>query len=244
MKTKFVALAAGIVTAFTANAQKTLQSTTPEVHNFYETAQSGFNSYSIPKVPSFERKAETVGNQYLFEDWVSGVVVNIDGVSFGDGYLFNYNKLSQNLYVKVKDTAAAFLVNKHQLKSIWLTDGTRQFLLERVAAIDSNYFYNAIVKSNKYSLYSLTKTKFIASNYVTNGMTSSGNLYDEFKDEVVYYIVFPDGTAKTIPSKKKAIKSLFEADKEKVEEFYKNNDNANNSFGESFLKSLVEYLNP
>jgi hypothetical protein len=242
MKTKFVLIAAIIISALSANAQMIQGS--PGIQNFYDVAQSAFSTSAIPNVPSFERKAETVGNQYLFEDWVTGTVVNVDGVSFSDGYLFNFNKMSQNLYVRLKDTSAAFLVNKHQLKSIYLTDGSHQILMERVPAIDSNFFYTTLVKGDKYSLYSLTKTKFIASNYVTNGMISSGNLYDEFKDEVTYYIVFPDGTSKAVPAKKKSVKALFDTEKDKVDEFYKNGDNANDPFGEAFLKSLVKYLNP
>jgi len=243
MKINFIVFASLMLTALSARSQNSLQSNSTELQKFYEAAQSSFNS-AMPSMPSFERKVGTVGSAYLFENWVPGTVIDNEGTKFSDGYLFNFNKQSQNLYIRLRDTTAAFLVNKYLVRSIYLSDGNNSYLLERIPSLDSNFFYTSLAKGNKYSLYSFTKTKFIPSDYYTNGVSSSGNMYDEFKDETIYYIISTDGTAKQIPLKKKAVKAAFEGEKDKVEEFFKNNETANNPFGENFLKSLVEYLNP
>lgn len=204
----------------------------------YSGAFTSFGN-SIPSVPNFSSKAQTIGSQYIFENWVNGSITDNDGKVFSEGYVFNFNKINQNLYFKLKDSAAAFIVNKSQLKSITLNDGVKTITLEKLPGFDTDNFYRVLVKGKKYSLYSLTKTNFVAANYFTNGITSSGSMYDEFKDEVKYFLVTPDGVTKEVPLKKKAVKKALEAEKTKVDEFFKMNNTAG-VFGEETLKALVE----
>jgi len=204
--------------------------------NFAEETQVTLQLYP------FGKKTNTVGSQFLFDDWVKGKVINTNGVEFTDG-LYNFNKVSQNLYVEMKDTAntVAFLVDREQLKSISLSDGIHTYLLEKVPALDAGSFYSVLAKGNKYSLYSQVKTKFIASDYETNGIVTSGNTYDEYKDEVSYWVVFADGSAHEISLKKKSIKNVLDAEKEKVDQFYK--ANADQDQNENFLSRLIASLN-
>jgi hypothetical protein len=240
MKTGFIFLMLACFVSVSSNAQMNSTQVSNGYQGLYSGAISSFGN-SVPSVPTFSSKAQTIGNQYLFENWVTGTIVDNDGTVFSEGYLFNFNKINQNVYFRLKDSAVAFLINKSLLKSVTLTDGMKTYTLEKVPSLDSNYLYTVLVKGKKYSLYSLTKTNFVAANYFTNGITSSGSMYDEFKDEVKYYVVKADGTKKEVPLKRKAIKTAFESDKEKVAEFFKANDNAG-TFGEDFLKSLVESL--
>ena len=99
------------------NAQYT--ATTSEY--YATTVQANFASMTLPSVPDFTTKAQTVGSQYLFETWVGGSITDLEGHSFSDGYLFNYNKVTQNLYIRVRDSALALLVPKEQLKQISLS---------------------------------------------------------------------------------------------------------------------------
>src|SRR5258705_1120531 len=54
---------------------------------FSQGAASGVNSSSLPV---FNRKQETVGSQFLYKNWVKGMVTNRQGISFSNG-LFNYD---------------------------------------------------------------------------------------------------------------------------------------------------------
>lgn len=206
----------------------------------YAGALSSFGN-SIPSVPSFTTKNQTVGNQYLFENWVGGTVVDKDGKVFSEGYLFNFNKINQNLYFRLKDSAVAFLVNKSLVTSISLSDANKSYVLEKVPSLDPDNFYRVLAKTKKYTLYSFTQTSFVPANYFTNGYTSSGSMYDEFKDQVKYYLVYADGRTKEVPLRRKAVKKIFEEDRQKVDAFFKNNNTAG-VFGEETLKSLVESI--
>jgi len=206
----------------------------------FQGAASSFGN-SIPSAPSFKPKAETIGNQYLFEDWVSGELIDDEGNIYSDGYLFNFNKINQNIYYKKKDSAGNFIVNKSLVKSIKLSDGIKTYTLEKVPAIDNDNLYCVLVKGGKYSLYSLTKTNFVAANFFTNGFTSSGSMYDEFKDEVKYYVITADSNAKEVPLNRKAIKKVFEPEKDKVNAFFRKNNTAG-VFEEETLKSLVQSI--
>lgn len=217
-------------------------STIISIHAFAQ--QADFRTFYFQNSIAVERnhfatKANTVGTQYLFPNWVKGSVVDNSGNIF-DG-LFNFDKITQELYLKLDSSSNnAFMVDKQQIKSATLTDGLISYQLERVPSLNNNNLYR-ILEKGKYSLYGFTKTKFIPSNYTSNGIVTSGNLYDEYKDEVHYYIVFPDGTNKEISLKKKAIKSVLENEKNTVDLFFKNNDAP--SIDENYLKQLVTVLN-
>lgn len=66
-------------------------------------------------------------------------------------------------------------------------------------------------------------------------------MYDEFKDEVKYFLVTADGSKKEVPLKRKAVKKILEAEKQKVNEFFKYHNTAG-VFGEEILVSLVESI--
>lgn len=225
-----------VVTTISLSSVSVVKAQTFEMRNFAEQTSIG-----IEKAP-FGDKKNVVGSQYLFSDWVNGTVVNSDGVKFTDGQ-FNFDKITQNLYVKMTDTSAnvAFQVNKSKVRSFSLTDGVVTFNYTKVQSLDSNKLYNSLYKGDKYSLYKDIKTKYIPSDYQTNGIVSSGNLYDEYKDEFTYYIVTPNGPGHEISLRSKAIKAFFAADKDKVDAFFKNH--ANMSVDENFLVLLVTDLN-
>jgi len=227
--------------AFISKAQPGLQ-TQPGDHLLGDWRNFAEQTQVTLQLHPFSKRPNTIGSQFLFDDWVKGTIINMNGVEFTEG-LFNFNKVSQNLYVQMKDTAnnVAFLVDREQLKSIALSDGVQSYLLEKVAALDPGSFYTVLSKGKKYSLYSQVTTKFIASNFETNGIVTSGNSYDEYKDELTYWVVFADGSVHELSLKKKSIKTVFDADKDKVDQFYK--DNSALGQNEIFLSSLVTFLN-
>lgn len=199
-----------------------------------------FSATSNPLSTTFKTFTlkDAAGTKYLFKDWVKGSVTNKAGKTFEDG-AFNFDKVNQALYLKLKDPSSIFVVNKDQLVTIALTDGNTSYLLKKIPSLDTSNFYNELV-NGKYSLYSLIKTEFIPANYQTNGIVSSGNLYDEYKDHITYYVVFPDGSAQEVLLKKKAIKSLFDHQGAKTDNFFRNNDQL--EVDENFLTLLIEYL--
>ena len=241
MTRKLFVLAAILSIALISQAQQGIQAQ-PGDHQLGDWRNFAEQTQVTLQLHPFSSRPNTVGSQFLFADWVKGEVININGMQFTEG-LYNFNKVSQNLYVQMKDTinTVAFLVDREQLKSIYLSDGIQSFQLEKVPALDPASFYTVLAKGNKYSLYSQVKTKFIGSDFETNGIVSSGNTYDEYKDAVSYWVVFADGSSHEVSLKKKSIKNVFAGEKEKVDQFYKANGDQQQD--ENFLSRLVSSLN-
>ena len=79
-----------------------------------------------------------------------------------------------------------------------------------------------LVNGPKYSLLRLTKTKFQKSDYHTDGMTETGNNYDEYVDTKTYYLQNGEaGQPVEIKITKKGLKSAI----------------PNNPKGEAFISS-------
>jgi Holliday junction resolvase RusA-like endonuclease len=93
---------------------------------------------------------------------------------------------------------------------------------------------------SKYKIYKDLGTTFIKASFVTNGITSSGNNYDEYKDDAVYYVVKQGGQPQKIELKSKAIKTAFAAEADKVKKFFSDNEG---DVDENYLKALGDYLN-
>ncbi|MDP4264339.1 MAG: hypothetical protein Q8941_17545 [Bacteroidota bacterium] len=204
---------------------------------FAQGASTGLNSSSLV---SFTRKEETVGCQFLFKNWAKGMVTNKQGVSFSNG-LFNYDKINKNLYILKGDTT--FLVDKYQIQSVMLHDdaNTDNYVLEKIPSLKTDDLYIVISKGAKYSLMKSVETKLVLADFHTNGLISSGNKYDEFKDEYKYFVVFPDSASHDVSLKKKSIKSIFDTEKEKVDSFFK--EHSGDELNENFLSRLITSLN-
>ena len=55
-------------------------------------------------------------------------------------------------------------------------------------SIDNAHFLQVLASGKKYKIYKLIKTKFMKSDYVNSGVVSHGNDYDEYVDDVDYYV--------------------------------------------------------
>jgi hypothetical protein len=241
MKKIILAFSSLITITISAGAQQAALPEQSESQKLFEHADEAFAGSRLATMPSFSPRADVLGTQYLFDDWVSGTITDTAGSIFSEGYLFNFNKVSQNLYMRLKNAPAAFVIRNDALKSIRLSDGSRKYFFEKSSSLEAGTFYNVLATGSKYSFYSLVKTKFVPADYHTNGLMSSGSLNDQFKDELTYYIVSADGKASELPLKKKNVKNFFSNEKEKVEEFFKT-ETAQRPFGENFVKELVETL--
>ena len=98
-----------------------------------------------------------------------------------------------------------------------------------------------ISDGSTYKIYKLTKTKFIASNYHSDGIASTGNPYDEFQDDDSYFVVYAKtNQVQKLALKKKAIKQAFAADENKVTAYLQANDG---DIDENYLHDFGDYMN-
>ena len=214
-----------------------------------QTIQSTFQNftatgnYTGASLPVFGHKDDTKGSRYLFDKWVNGSVVNSKNESINNSsYLFNYDKLNKSLLVTT-DKKSVIEVAAADLNNFVLKDEHSIYHFVHLSFINPNLFFIEIEKdSAKYSLYRVLKTKFIKSNYRNDGLTESGNNYDEYLDESDYYIIFPNHTTyKKIELKKKNIKEALVMESAKVEDYFSHHKN--DELTEFYLKGLVQFLN-
>ena len=205
--------------------------------------EEGFDNMNEGSLTRIGTHPENVhGSRFLFDDWVHGFALSPkDSIMQNDAYLFNYDKIDGNLIFATGGTAIHLGVKK-EIKEFILFDGSgKPYVFDDVPAIDSKHYTQVLGSGSKYKIYKEIDTKFIKSDYSTNGITSHGNNYDEFLDENVYYVVkLPGGQPEKLSLRKKAIKTAFAADADKVNKFLSDNDG---DIDDAYLKKLGEYMN-
>jgi CarboxypepD_reg-like domain len=193
-------------------------------------------------IPVFSHQEDTRGSRYLFDKSVKGMVVNqFDTIINNPAYLYNYDKIGGNLLL-TQDNQNYIEVDKQQIKSFALKGDNAGYVFEHVRSVKDNNFFEVVLKGTKYAVYKLIKTKLIKANHQTNGYTESGNYYDEYKDERIYYFVdVKNNTARQFELKKKSIKEVFGVEKVKTDKYF--SDHINEDINEDFIKNLTVYLN-
>ena len=204
----------------------------------------GANLYTGQALPVFTHKEDTKGSKYMFDQWVRGSAINSSNqIISNEKYWFNYDKISRRLLV-TEDKMSVVEVSKNNLNGFTLLDKNKnELVFEKLDLIDPNNFMIQLLKDTAgYSLYKSIQTKFIHSNYRSDGLTESGNNYDEYADEYTYYILFPGGKQfSKVELKKKSIKEVLIKEEKKVKSFFA--QHGSDDLDEFFLMALVASLN-
>lgn len=194
-------------------------------------------------LPVFKYTEATRGRRYLFADWVSGYVVSPeDSVYKNPKYGFNYDKISGALLLS-QDKKTAIEIDQSRIKSFTLiNEATNEpEVFEYVPNIDKTHYPQVLASGNKYKIYKLTITTFTKNNYRSDGMTSSGNNYDEYADDNTYYVYnVQTKQLQKFALKKKAIKAAFASEANKVNAFFESEDGG---IDDAFLRKLGANLN-
>jgi len=243
MKKQYFLIAIGAITMNTLSAQTAMETRTQEsiANQVVGLSSSGAGSAMLY---SFAKKEDTRGTRYLFENWVNGVVVTSDNRTIQkDNLLFNYDKITQNLYLTT-DRKEVIEIDKDKIQSFTLRgDAGNQYSYEKIGLINTTDFFQFIAgASGKYLLYKCSKTKFQKADYHTDGMVETGKNYDEYVETNDYYVLFPGGMSyKQIDLKKKAIRDALSAESAKVNAYF--SGHKYDAIDENFLKGLVLVLN-
>jgi len=247
MKRSFLLFTAGLISVHALRAQSSAgaQAVDNSFQEFTHNLSVNGSARAVTTITAFSSKEDTKGSRYLFDHWVNGSAVStMKDVSVNSqSLLFNYDKITHNLFI-TQDKKTVVEVDKNQLQSFTLrSDNGQEYTYERANLINTDQFFQPLVKNtDKYTLYKLVKTKFKKADYHSDGLTESGNNYDEYLETSEYYIVLPGGKDyKKIDLKKKAVKDALTADASKVNDYFSSHkyDDVN----ETFLKGLVVSLN-
>jgi hypothetical protein len=186
---------------------------------------------------------ELHGSPFLFDHWVHGYAISAkDSLVESNNYLFNYHKI-EGMLLYTDDGKTTYGVYKDNAKSFVLfDDGGQQSAFEVVPAIDNKHYLQVLASGSKYKIYKQLNTEFVKADFQTNGIITTGNNYDSYVDQSVYYLVqLPGGQPKKLTLKRKAIKTAFAADGNKISQFLSAHDS--DELNDTFLKNLGTFMN-
>lgn len=210
------------------------------IQDFTEASGSKINSGSF--LPVFSHKEETRGTRYLFDNWVHGSVLSANNFMLdSNNYLYNYDKISHHLFL-TKDKKHVIEVNNVEFKSFTLKRDDQEYAFKHVELISRTEFFQELVnRPGKYSLYKLLHTRIKRANYYTNGLFENGNDYDEYVDNIDYYIIFPgERIYKPIKLRIKSMKEVLSMERAKVKAYF--SIHWDSPIDEEFLKGLIANL--
>jgi len=193
-----------------------------------------------------EKEKEVVGSRYLFDtSWVKANVVLADNsIQKNDSVLYNFDKISQDLLFTT-DRKVVYEADRNEFKAVTFYRHDSAFVFERVQSINPNDLFQVLTFSpGKYGFYKIIHTKLKKANYTSNGISESGNKYDEYIDELEYYILFANKEFRLLSSlKKNAVEKAFSLspDKDKMEIFFSSHKNSKSP--ENDIENLVKFLN-
>jgi hypothetical protein len=207
--------------------------------NYIRSSSGPVNSGSI--LPSFLNKQDTKGNRYLYEKWANGSVIGVDGVVYNSpNFHYNYDKISQKLFMLL-DSNKVLELSSGNIAGFSLKGDDNEYHFERLKNSTDLNFYQPVYKEEKgYSLYKLLFTKFKRADYQTNGIIESGNKYDEYVDELEYFIVSPKQEISKVTFKKKNLEKVLEKESAKVDSFFSQNKE---KVDEGFVVKLLHSIN-
>ena len=202
------------------------------------------NGPAVTRVSDYVRQqGDLHGSQFLSESWMHGYALSYaDSLIQNNSYFFNYDKTMSDLLFS-RDQHAVFTADKQEVKSFTLIDDNFQtYSFEAVPAIDPKHYSMVISTGDKYKVYKLLTCKLVKANFTTNGITSSGNNYDEYVDESTYYLLnVKTSQLQKLSLKSKAIKQALAADADNLKAF--NTEHGDDDINEAYLKDMGDYLN-
>ena len=217
----------------------TSQKITNSVYNGFgplSTVNSGI------MLPVIEHKEETKGSRYLLKKYAQGLIIDSGNNLIVDSTnILNYDKIDGQLMMAI-DRKNFLEIDKEKVIGFALkTEDTTLIFLNVPILSKVNYFL-LIANGPKYSAYKSIRSKFVKSNYSSNGLTEIGNNYDEYVDtEKFYWVDQRANTAGFFELKKKSLKAIFPSEKAKIEEFFL--QHKYDDIDENFVKKLIDFLN-
>ncbi|HSZ85169.1 MAG TPA: hypothetical protein VK787_04015 [Puia sp.] len=231
---KFLFIIIFSVILYNANGQRDSFPDNTKDTSFFSSGKMFFNNTFLSVNAVFRNENNIIGSHYLFDKWVRGRIVTANGIQIeNDKYYYNYDKISNNILLTT-DFKEIIEIDKREFKSFVLKDGADEYHFEHFFTIDDKKFFQVLVKSNKYSLYKWTLTKF----------RRNDNLFNSwfYVDSYFYYVVFPNGRLyKEITLKRKSIEKNLVMEPEKVDAYFSLHQY--NEIDEALLIDLINYLN-
>jgi hypothetical protein len=185
---------------------------------------------------------DVVGSRFMFRKWVPGYVIKANGDVVEDpNVLFNYDKIKGDLYYN--EAGKVSVNDKNVMKGfVLVSPQDKPVRFEMMPGISSDLYCIVLSTGPNYKIYKLIKTKYVPSDYKTDGISSTGNKYDEYTDESTYYVMNMKTMAfQPIQLRKKSIQTTFAADGGKLNSFM--STHSSDKMDEAYLGALGDAMN-
>lgn len=192
-------------------------------------------------LPVLEHKEDTRGSRYLLKNFAHGIIVDNAGRVISDSLLLmNYDKIDGQLMI-AQDARNYLEVDKEKVLAFAFRASDTSFVFLNVPVLSKINYFQLIASGPRYSVYKSVKTRFVKANYVSNGLTESGNDYDEYVDTETYFWVAGKDSAGIFELKKRSIKSVFSSEKPRIDVWF--SKHKLDDIDDNFVRGLINYLN-
>ena len=201
----------------------------------YGSRQSGFEGLQTYNTGNVS------GNQFFTENWATGSLTTAGKEVLTD-YVFLYDKVRQELFLKQKDSDLVVLAYKDQILSFTI-NSDKPHVFYHAEIYDPGQkgnFFEVIVQNENYTLLKLTKTTFEKAKPNDMEKVKQGIFNDEFIDHITYY-VYHNNKIEKVGLNEHSLYKVFKDKKNTVDDFFTNNQN--NEINEQLLANLINYVN-
>ena len=171
-----------------------------------------------------------------------GVIVDKKMQIFNDStYTFNYDKLT-GILILTRDGRSYTELDNKLLTAFAVQDQDTSFIFMKVPIIDTENFYSLVALGNQYGVYRSVKTKLVRSDYFTSGLIERGNNYDEYIDDLKYFLVdYINRRAYMFTLDRKSIRRAIPFARSFLSKYLL--QHRRDALNEEFLVNLMEYMN-
>jgi hypothetical protein len=206
-----------------------------DYRNFMVQAGSNLN---VKDLVTFEPLG---GKEHFFSDnWETGGIINNNNVTISKNYRFNFDFITQDIYVKWKDTA--IIVDNSSVKSFFLIkEGTTHLFYK--FRVDKNIVFAELISTDTLQKgLKLVKVRAISlrkGDKSSAGSNFVGDFSDKYLTDTGYYLFLPEGGSKKIKLHKKDIlQNIPPAYKSIAETLLKNTRSVNETQAADLINKL------
>lgn len=195
----------------------------------------GLQSYSASNVK---------GRRYLTETWSKGSVTTINDEVMDKPYLFMFDKINHDLYMKPKSAEDVLLVDKKQVKQFVITTGKEETFVNgsQIKGAEEEKFYTLLAgNSGGYAFYKLINTKFVKANKQDLARIKNGDFDDEYQDAFSYFITSSGQPLQLVKLSVNSLLKALPAESKKIKEYIARFDQY--EMNEQFTAGLINHLN-
>lgn len=187
------------------------------------------------------KSANIDGSQFFNNNWSSGSVTTVNNETMKN-YLFIFDKVRQDLYLRPKDSNYVIIADKSRIASFVInTDRPHTFVLaSKYDPSQKNNFFEVLAENSDYTLLKSVETKFEKASNTDLEKIKEGNMNDAFVDNVNYYVYHNNALTPLKLTRRSIYKALKDKSNE-LNDFFTTHDN--DELNETLLIQLFSELN-